>query len=211
MGIGLAQRQDMTETTFLDIYDFHEFAMFHFRNEKEGSTTEEEESVLSALSVLSVGLGAVTMVGGQAIGARGLIEGLVRITDLLTNEVSRKWAAPLIGALVLGTTGYFILELPNSIPRTVGRRIKTSLAEHGREPAYVDVQVLRVARETRKVLRLAAWDLRQKFSSAMEESGKEVRTAEATEKKAKRAREYFNEVAERAGEARVAAMMGNDL
>jgi len=64
------------------------------------------------------------MVGGQAIGARALIEGIVRVTDLLGNETARNWAAPVIGAVTIGLTAYFVCELPNSIPRTVGGGLK---------------------------------------------------------------------------------------
>ena len=56
-----------------------------------------------------------TMVGGQAMGARALIEGVVRVTDLLSNETARKWAVPVIGAFTIGLTAYLILELPSSI------------------------------------------------------------------------------------------------
>jgi hypothetical protein len=70
---------------------------------------------------------ALTVVGGQAIGARALIEGIVRVTDLFGNETARNWAAPVLGAVTIGLTAYFVCEVPNSIPRMVGRRIKGSL------------------------------------------------------------------------------------
>ena len=62
------------------------------------------------------------MVGGQAIGARARIEGIVRVTDLLGSEMARESAVPAIDAPVtIRLTDYFVCELPNSIARTVGR------------------------------------------------------------------------------------------
>ncbi|KAI0312821.1 transmembrane GTPase fzo1 [Amylostereum chailletii] len=196
LGIGLAQRSELLEPTFLDLFDVHHQLWAHFGPEKDDC----EEAGPTALGVVSVGLGALTMVGGQAVGARGIIEGVVRVSDLLGNDSARKWAAPVVGACVVGAVAYFILELPNTIPRTVGRRIRRSLTKAGdgrdinEESSFVGAQATRVSRETRKVLRLASWDLKERFRGAMEESGKEVQGAEEMERKAERAVEWFKEV-----------------
>ncbi|RDB18939.1 Transmembrane GTPase fzo1 [Hypsizygus marmoreus] len=212
LGIGLAQRPDMLETTFLDLFDIHHQFSVHFGDEhnKEDADTSLSSSIPSALSVVSVGVGALTMVGGQAIGARGLIEGVLRITDLLGNETTRKWAAPVLGAFTIGFTAYLILELPSSIPRTVGRRVRASVVrKDGERETYVDAHASRISKETRKVLRLASWDLREKFRGALEERSKEVKGAEEMEKKATRAKEWFIDVGRRTGEVRVGAGLAN--
>ncbi|KAI0927489.1 hypothetical protein AcV5_008017 [Taiwanofungus camphoratus] len=202
LGIGLAQRPDMLETTFFDLFDVHHQFWVHF-GDKKGD--EEVDSPVSALSVASVGLGALTMVGGKALGARGLIEGIVRVWDLVENETARKWAAPVIGAVTIGLSVYFILELPSTIPRTIGRRIKATLAKGDDEKlteTFVDAHALRVSSETRKVLRLASFDLRDHFRRAMEETAREVHGAEDKERIAKKAVEYFLEVQRRTGNVR---------
>ncbi|KAG5634516.1 hypothetical protein DXG03_005856 [Asterophora parasitica] len=145
------------------------------------------------------------MVGGQAVGARGLIEGVLRITDLIGNERTRTWAAPVLGAVTIGLTAYLILELPTSIPRTVGRRVRASVTRKDGGEVFVDAHATRVSKETRKVLRLASWDLRERFRGAMEERGKEVKGAEEMEKKALRAKEWFGDVGRRTGEIRAGA------
>jgi len=98
---------------------------------------------------------ALTMVGGQAIGASALIEGIMRVTDLLGSETARESAAPAIDAVTIRLTDYFVCELPNSIARTVGKRIKGSLG-------HVDGHMERVGKETKKVLRIASRDLMDK-------------------------------------------------
>ena len=61
----------------------------------------------------------------------------------------------------------------------------------------MDAHAARVARETRKVLRLASWDLKERFRIAMDERTHEVRGAEETERRAIRAKEWFTEVGQR--------------
>ncbi|KAF9221532.1 hypothetical protein BS17DRAFT_881676 [Gyrodon lividus] len=202
LGIGLSQRPDMLETSFLDLFDFNHHLYVHF-GDGETEAEDNQEKNATALSVLSVGVGALTMVGGKAIGVRGLIDGVVRISELFADESARRWAAPVIGAVVMGATAYFILELPNSIPKTIGRRVRASLVkvEDGatEQELFVNAHAGRVSRESRKVLRLASWDLRERFRTAMEERGKEVRNAEQLEKKARKALNYFHEVERKTG------------
>ncbi|KAJ7600288.1 transmembrane GTPase fzo1 [Mycena floridula] len=209
LGLGFAQRPELLETTFFDLFDVRHQIWVNFGDGKKVED-DEESSVPSALSMISVGAGALTMVGGQAVGARALIEGIVRVTDIFGNESTRKWVAPVLGAVTIGLTAYLILELPNSIPKTVGRRVRAAVAraDGEEEDAFVNGQAVRISRETRKVLRLASWDLKEKFRGAMETRGKEVKVAEEIEKKATRAKEYFGQVVERTEMARVLATLG---
>ncbi|KAJ7077892.1 hypothetical protein B0H15DRAFT_892454 [Mycena belliarum] len=209
LGIGLASRPDMQETTFLDLFDVNHQFLVHFGDTH--SKSFETDTNPGALSVVGVGIGALTMVGGQAIGVRGLIEGAVRLNDFFGNETARKWALPVIGAVTIGAAVYVVLELPSSIPRTVGRRIKASVevAEDDEKRWEVEHGV-RIGRETRKVLRLASWDLRERFRGAMEERAKEVKNAEDGEKRALKAQDWFAGVGDRVVEVRVQARLGEE-
>ncbi|KAF8319640.1 hypothetical protein DL93DRAFT_2053513 [Clavulina sp. PMI_390] len=210
LGLGLlSHRPELGEVTFVDIIDFHHHVLARFGlNESDKlSSDDEEQGAASALSTLGLGLGAITMVGGKTIGARGVLEGIVRLSDLLGNESTRKWVAPVIGAATLGATVYFVLELPNTIPKTIGRRLKASLARPASTAhlPFAEAHATRIARETRKVLRLAAWDLRERFRTAMEERAKEVKGAEESEKRAMNAVAWFHEVAARTEGVRLEA------
>ncbi|KAJ6591724.1 hypothetical protein DFH09DRAFT_182625 [Mycena vulgaris] len=211
LGIGLAARPDMQETTFLDLFDVNHQFWVHFGDAHAPSKSGEADAAPGALSVVGVGVGALTMVGGQAIGVRGLIEGVVRLSDFFGNETARKWALPVVGAVTVGAVVYVVLELPSSIPRTVGRRIKAAveLAEED-EKRWEAEHGVRIARETRKVLRLASWDLRERFRGAMEERAKEVKSAEEGEKRALKAQEWFGSVGDRVADVRVNARLGEE-
>ena len=203
LGIGLATREEMLQPTFLDLLDAPHHFLIYFCDGKEG----EEEKGTSALGIASVAIGVVTMIGGQSIGLRGFVEGVMHITNVLADENARKWGAPVLGALAAGAAAYFILELPSSVPRTVGRRIRHSLVDPAggprpQEEQFVNAHAARVARETRKVLRLASWDLKERLRVAMDERSREVRVAEETERRASRAKEWFAEVGQRTAEIR---------
>jgi mitofusin len=196
----------MTQPTFFDLLDIPHHFWVYFGDGKENS---EDESGPSALSIMSVGVGVVTMIGGQAIGIRAFVESAVHIADVLSHETARDWAAPVLGAIVVGATAFFVLELPSSVPRTVGRRIRNSLTKPEssdlgtlEEPLFVDAQAARVARETRKVLRLAAWELKERFRFGMEERSREVKGAEEMERSAVRAKEWFTTVGQRTADIR---------
>ncbi|KAJ7043458.1 hypothetical protein C8F04DRAFT_943858 [Mycena alexandri] len=210
LGIGLASRPDMQETTFLDLFDVNHQFWVHF-GDAQSKPSSETDSTAGALSVVGVGVGALTMVGGQAIGVRGVIEGIVRLSDFFGNETARKWALPVVGAVTIGAVVYVVLELPNSIPRTVGRRIKASVEGADEDEKQWEAEhSVRIGRETRKVLRLASWDLRERFRGAMEERGKEVKNAEEGEKRALKAQEWFGTVGTRVGEVRMTARLGEE-
>lgn len=198
LGLGLAQRSDMLEVSFFDIFDVQHQISLRFGDGK--SISNDAESSAGALSVVSVGFGALSVVGGKALGPRAIVEGLVRISDFFSSENTRKWIAPVVGAVTLGLTVYFVMDLPQTVPRNIGRRIKHSLADAS-DPTgrgqFVEAHSTRVSKETRKVLRLASWDLRERFRVAMEERGKEVKTAEELEENALRAIEFFGEMTNR--------------
>lgn len=204
LGIGLASRPEMSQPTAFDLFDVPHHFWVYFGDGEENS---EDESGPSALRVLSVGIGVVTMIGGQAVGVRAFVEGAVRAAEILSHESARKWAAPVFGIFILGATTYFVLELPSSVPRTIGRRVRNSLvkpenSQGSQEERFMDAHATRVARETRKVLRLASWDLRERFRVALDERSREVRGAEDMERRAARAKEWFTTVGQRTADIR---------
>ena len=205
LGIGLAARPELVQPTFFDLLDVPHHFWVYFGDCKENN---EDESGPSTLSIMSVGVGVVTMIGGQVVGIRAFWESTVCIMGALSDEDTRNWVTSVFGAIVVGATVYFVLELPNTVPRTIGRRIRNSLTKPEssglgtQEPLFVDAQAGRIARETRKVLRLAAWDLKERLRAAFEERSREVKGAEEMEHRAVRAMECFATVGQRAADIR---------
>lgn len=203
LGIGLAQRPELLEISFFDILDIPHRVSVHLKpSDKEAQTLDSNDAAAGVLSIASLGIGALTLASGKAVGLRGAFEGLVRITDLLGNETARKWAVPVLGVFTVGLSAYFVFELPKTIPKNVGRRLKASLVkgEEGLEEElkFVNVQCTRIERETRKVLRMAGRDLRDRFKGAMEDRQREVKAKEEMERRATSALTFFEETVQRA-------------
>jgi len=228
LGIGLASRSEFLETTFFDLFDVKYQFMLYFYNAKHTSSSalcdgvdidDDQGPSPTALSMLSLGLGALTMVGGQAIGARGMIEGILRLGDLFSNESSKNWIAPVLGVTTIGLGVYLVFELPLTIPRTIGRRVRSQVVRAHRQQdlvssatyvslssrsvassytqGFVEGHAERVGKETRKVMRLACWDLRERFRVALQERQRQVKTGEEMERRAEEAMRWFESMGER--------------
>lgn len=204
LGIGLASRPDLLEPSIVDI-----LALKHHLPK----IMDDDEDSHSIWGYVSLGLGAITMVGGKTVGLRGVIEGLAQIGDIFGNERSRRWAAPLLYIATIGLGVYVVVELPKTIPRSIGRQIKASLAAHHEPssalvtptPSFAVGHALRVQKETRKVMRLAGWDSKEKFRMAMEDTSKQVRGAEESKVRANQAIEKFDDFDTRTDAVRVKA------
>jgi mitofusin len=109
----------------------------------------------------------------------------------------------------VGLVVYVIIDLPRAIPRNIGRKLALSLSSSSSEllssSSSSPTQIItfptahsdRIAKETRKVLRLAGWDLRERFRAALEKAGNERREVEGVVERAEAALKFLNEFEER--------------
>ena len=135
------------------------------------------------------------------------MDAFVRITDILGSRMVRRWAGPALLVVGAGLVAWLVIDLPNAVPRNVGRSLKYELVSgralsdpgHGNSVMRTSSDVFsalhgaRVARETRKVLRLASWDLQEKFRVAIAQRRSDVEKAEEQQKVATYALQWFNE------------------
>lgn len=217
-GVGLRASEAANgsmEVSVLDLFDLERLVSFNKKSAASTSSSKEEEGDASTLSVVSLGVGAITMFGSRAVGVRGFVEAIARACDILGSKEARKWAGPVIGVLsefyfilyvaeslslifvpsaALGVAVYVVLDLPRAVPRNIGRKLHVSLdspssstavtAPSQQPTTYATSQSERISRETRKVLRLAGWDLRERFRAALEKSERERREVEGNKEKA---------------------------
>lgn len=201
LGLGLMSKSDFATASLSDLFDMN-YYILAAKHSLTGSD-QGHEGEITVLGVASLAAGAVTLFGGKAMGLRHALESLVSVSDLLGNKTSRQWAGPIAGAVVLGLAAYLVHDLPSAIPRNVGRqmqRLLESKQQGGDQPdcTFTDAQSMRMQREARKVVRLASWDLRERFRAALEEKSKIVQESEAEEKRAAQALEYFGGLHKRA-------------
>ncbi|CAE6458478.1 unnamed protein product [Rhizoctonia solani] len=201
VGIGLSRTPELNQSAFGDVFDFEHFVETYVLLPSSDNGTKKIEDSATAISVASLGLGAATVVGTKTFGLRSIVQAI----DLLGNKSVRAWAAPVLVLAVAGGVSWLIIDLPYSIPRTVGRRIATQLQQGSTQllltstptPTFIDGHASRVGRETRKVLRLAMWDVRERYRAAGEETGRTVKEAEQRQKHATVAWEFFVSVGEK--------------
>ncbi|EIW66868.1 hypothetical protein TREMEDRAFT_45398 [Tremella mesenterica DSM 1558] len=207
IGLGLAAQTSLAEPDFMDILDLSHH-LFVARAALPSSMSSSHELVpfaaeMSGLGAFSLGVGALSMVSGKSVGLRSVLEGAIHVTELASNPAVRKWIGPVLGVVTLGAVGWVILELPRSIPRNVGRHLQTTLTissgvmDDSVNVPFVEAQAARVGKEVRKVMRLAAWELRERFKNAVDARGEVVRESEETEKRAVKALAWFTEVEKR--------------
>ncbi|KAH8919637.1 hypothetical protein BT69DRAFT_1352952, partial [Atractiella rhizophila] len=200
-GVGLGATQNHSiEVSVLDFFDLDRLFKV-IQGQKAVQKVEEADA--GTLSVVSLGVGAFTMFGSRAIGVRGFVEGVSRFAEILGSKHARKWAGPVVGVLTLGLAVYVIIDLPRAIPRNIGKKLQASylpasssshlLASSTNEESFASAHSDRVSKETRKVLRMAGWDLREKFRSALEKSEEEKKELEASKNKAEHALAWLDE------------------
>ncbi|KAM0751323.1 hypothetical protein T439DRAFT_325466 [Meredithblackwellia eburnea MCA 4105] len=166
---GALQVQEI-DISFLDFINLDRF--IPSRSSSSKSSVDDDDSTLEAGALVSLGLGGMGMIGSRLVGVKGTLETVGRIMDVLGSKQAREWAGPVIGVLTIGLTAYLLYDLPHALPHNVGRKLHSSL------PQFSTSHADRISRETRKVLRLASWDLSERFRVKLEEVGNERKRGE---------------------------------
>ncbi|WVN87747.1 uncharacterized protein L203_102942 [Cryptococcus depauperatus CBS 7841] len=212
VGLSLAAQPNLSQINVSDIFDLQHH-IFLARSSLPSASSHSSSLDLIPVSAESVGaaslaFGALTMVSGKTVGLRAVIEGLVHFSDFVSNPTTRRWIGPAVGLVTVGAIAYIIYDLPNSIPRNVGRHLQSTLLVSTNTPSdeslfsFSDAQSARISKEVRKVMRLASWDLKERFRAAVDARGEIVKESEETARRANRALKWFEEVEKRVDEIR---------
>ena len=110
-----------------DLFDVpHHFSFVMGRFSPKSSPDESLDPALTTPSG-PVRLGALSLLGGHALNAKTMAEAFVRFTDILGSRVVRRWAAPVLLLLGAGAVAWIVTDLPNAVPRNVGRNLQREL------------------------------------------------------------------------------------
>ncbi|EGG07652.1 uncharacterized protein MELLADRAFT_85522 [Melampsora larici-populina 98AG31] len=191
---------------FGDLIDFDRLNWFGGRTE-DLSKVEEESALTHGSWIGSVGLGTLTLFGTGVTGGRAFVETMVKVSEILGSKGARKWTGAAIGIMTVAFGVYLIADIPRAIPHNIGRKLERELNElvsscPDAPTSWVESEVERLTKETRKVVRLAGWDLRQRFRSALEEAGVETDGAKAEVQKAIEALAWLEGFGEEVGSLR---------
>ncbi|WVQ75431.1 hypothetical protein IAR50_005056 [Cryptococcus sp. DSM 104548] len=208
IGLGLATQAHLKDVNVADIFDLQHH-IFIARSSLPSSKSDSHPGLdlipvsAEGFGAVSLAFGAFSMVSGKTVGLRTVIEGLAHFSDFVSNPSTRRWIGPAVGVAAAGAVAYVVYDLPNSIPRNVGRHLQSTLLTSSGTPtddselSFADAQSARISREVRKVMRLAAWDIRERFRAAVDARGELVKESEEQEKKANKALKWFEDVEKR--------------
>ncbi|TGZ84747.1 hypothetical protein EX30DRAFT_367889 [Ascodesmis nigricans] len=153
----------------IDAFDFFDF--------------DRQEKIAGAGTALTVASVAVP----QIVGIQSWFDGVWKATNLIGVRNTRKLIIPAI-ALAAAAGAYFVIsDIPNAVPRKLAKKIRQQLAEID----YVHVNADRIGKETRKVLKFPAEDLRSGFQRSIEKQGQTVEETKKTMKESEVAIKYF--------------------
>lgn len=214
---GLGVNPDVVAVRLSDLFDVaHQVSVIVGSSSKK---TDEEDKAL--VSGMSLGIGALTLVGSNSLGVKTAVEAFVRVTDILGSRAARRWAAPVLLLLGAGAVAWLVIDLPKAVPRNVGRSLKRELvaghnvhhsaAVQHSSNVFATMHGMRVTREVRKVLRIASWDLQEKFRVAIVQRRADVAKAESQEKTALVALAWFAETAARSAATAAAVTSALDV
>ncbi|KWU42182.1 hypothetical protein RHOSPDRAFT_21709 [Rhodotorula sp. JG-1b] len=197
-GLGVNWSATDFNVSFFDLFDLERMSSHSAVLRGRPQPKAIEDDIVEKGTIVGLGLGSVGMIGSRLIGIRGTMSSLTRIIEVLGSKQARKWAGPVIGVLTIGLVVYVIVDLPRAIPRNIGRKLALALSpttsDSSAQPVtFASAHSDRISREVRKVLRLAGWDLRERFRAALDKSAAERKEVEGVVARAEGALEFLIE------------------
>ncbi|ORX51732.1 hypothetical protein DM01DRAFT_1337229 [Hesseltinella vesiculosa] len=116
------------------------------------------------LSGAALSVSAMAMLGSRMMGIRTTLESLMDITSVIGSQNMRRLALPLVGLASAG----FLLYVVNDMPHAVKRKLVRKFKQAALESSYIDQQGRRIARASRKVLRVEGWETQTQLQRAIE-------------------------------------------
>lgn len=198
---GLGVSTEIVSVRVSDLFDMRYHIAFATGAHK-ASQGEDEHALMPAMSL---GLAALTLVGSHSFGVKTAIDACLRIVDVLGSRSARRWAGPMLLLASAGALAWLVVDLPSAIPRNIGRHLRRELVSgramraagnstallRSSSNVFSTMHATRITRETRKVLRLAGWDLQEKFRIAIAQRRSDVAHAEEQAKVATFALQWF--------------------
>lgn len=202
VGLKLTSQNQFKHLTVSDIIDINHLFTFASGQLAAANTSKDlipYAAEMSGLGAASLTFGAL-LLNSHSYGVKSMIDSTVRLAELASSPVARKWAGPVLGALSLGIAAYIVYDLPQSIPRSVGRRLQGQLqvssglpGDQGLYP-LPDAVSKYVEKEVRKVTRKGTWIVSDQHRVELEARSRAYNEYQGVEKKANDALAHFKAV-----------------
>lgn len=147
------------------------------------------------LSGVVLSSGAAAMVGGRMLGFKDAVSSIWSVSNIMSGPNVRRWVVPVIGLAGVGFVLYVVSDMRNAVERKLVKKFKNAVRETG----YIDGQSHRIARESRKVLRVEGWEIQNRIQKAIEQKEQHRTDTEAIALSSKETAEYFAAILEKSG------------
>ncbi|KAI8074438.1 hypothetical protein BC940DRAFT_230942 [Gongronella butleri] len=124
------------------------------------------------LSGAALSVSAMAMLGSRMMGIKTTLSSLMDLTSIIGTQNMRRLALPVIGIASAGCLLYLINDMPHAVQRKLLRKFKQAALESD----YLDKHGRRMAKASRKVLRVEGAEIHNRLQRAIEV--KEQRRAE---------------------------------
>lgn len=178
------RRDTLTRTIYADltISDLFDLRLpFQSKSIEDSPSSASSTTITNALTLASV-------VGtGQLIRSTSLVRDILSFTQFVDIEVLKKLTVPALICGVLAGVAYVVGDIKYAVPRNVSRKLRAEMHEMN----YIEQNAGRIARESRKVLKYPAQDVRSGFQSRIEEQARKKEEFSRTAKEVDSSYKYF--------------------
>lgn len=161
---------------------------------KDGKEQEWQivSSINNAITLASV------VGGGQLIRNSQMVRHAINAIGFLDYRTFRNLVLPAIA--IAGACGvvYVVSDIPNAVKKNLARKIDSEVQGMG----YVHANALRISKESRKILKYPAQDVRSAFQTAIEEKTRKMEDYTKQAKKADESGRYFEKLKRESSEHR---------
>ncbi|CEP08550.1 hypothetical protein [Parasitella parasitica] len=161
-------------------------------------TTDFFDLVLDdKLSGAALSFGAAAMVGGRMLGFKDAVSSIWSVSNLMSNQGGnlRRWVVPIVGVASVGFLVYVVSDMRSAVERKLVKKFKQAVRDTG----YVQAQSHRIARESRKVLRVEGWEIQNRIQKAIENKEQKRSETEQVALVSKETAEYFASILSKSG------------
>lgn len=139
---------------------------------------------------------SVAMLASGVYGYHKLASQLLSVGNRIGVENIAKAGFIMLGVAGLGSLAYAVSNMKNCLERKVTQKVR----QHLRDIEFVDANVDRISKNTRRSLRVVLWDFHNQFTKTFDMSVKKRAEFEHELRISEDAKEFFNSLAQRSEE-----------
>ncbi|KAI8381235.1 uncharacterized protein BYT42DRAFT_565807 [Radiomyces spectabilis] len=147
------------------------------------------------LSGCALSAGAVAMVGSRMLFIKDAVSSVWSMTSVLNAQSMRRLIVPIVSIAGVGAFVYVVSDMRYAVERKLVRKFKAAV----RDSAYVESQGQRLARESRKMLRVEGWEIQSRLQKAIENKEAKRSEMENMAHLSQESIDYFNKMLKQSG------------